>query len=355
MATETTNPVAAMLYESIYLNAYKAIPQGRKLLNQGITAIRDLGGPSIELGQAIDAGYFEGPRIISTGHFIGATSGHGDFAGQRRIGPSEAVDSDANRLLTSGWSILADGADDVRWATRTALANGAALVKIMAGGGVSSLKDPLESVGFSVDEMKAAVEVAADYDTYVACHAYNDESVRRAIQAGVADCVHGHLLSEESVAMMADAGMWLGSLSRPVGLMEIPWYTDENRRKAATVLEGYDRVMGWAKKYGVKIGFGTDAAANLIDNVLQEFSARSQFFTPFEILKQATSENAKLFELARTRNPYRAAKLGVVEQGAWADLLLYKGNPLDDINVVVDYQKTLDLIMKDGEVYLSRI
>ena len=137
--------------------------------------------------------------------------------------------------------------------------------------------------------------------------------------------------------------------------MEIPWYTDENRRKAALVLEGYEQVMGWAKKYGVKIGFGTDAASTLIDTVLQEFTARSQFFTPYETLKQATSENAKLFELARTRNPYRAAKLGVIEAGAWADLLIYSGNPLEDINVVVDYKNTLDFIMKDGSVYMSKI
>ncbi len=353
--TSDTKPSPAMLYESIYTNAYKAIPQALKLMDQGFTAIRDMGGPTIELGQAIDAGHFQGPRIMSPGHFIGATSGHGDFAGQRRIGPSESMDSDANRLLTSGWSILADGADDVRWASRTALANGAAFIKIMAGGGVASLKDPLESVGYSEDEMRAAVEVAADYDTYVACHAYNDESLRRAIAAGVADCVHGHLISEETVAAIADAGMWLGSLSKPVGLLDVPFFNDENRRKAAEILAGYDDVMGWAKKYGVKIGFGTDAAANMIDTVILEFEARSQFFTAYEMLKHATSENAKLFELANTRNPYRAAKLGVIEEGAWADMLLYNANPLEDIGVVMDYKNTLGLIMKDGQVYMSKI
>lgn len=351
MLASATEPYRAMLYGSIYETAYNAIPQARKMLDMGITSIRDLGGPSIELGRAIDAGYVAGPRILSAGHFVGATSGHGDFAGQRRIGPSEAVDSDANRLLTSGWSILADGADDVRWAARTALANGAGYIKIMAGGGVASLKDPLESVGFSEAEMRAAVEAASDYDTYVAAHAYNDESVMRAIRAGVKDIVHGHLISERTVKAMARNDVWLGSLSNPPGLMEVPFFTDENRRKAREVVDGYDQVMRWAKKHKVNMGFGTDAASLMVDTVLLEFEARSMYFTPYEMLVQATSNNGKLFALARTRNPYRDAPLGVIEVGAWADLLLYDGNPLDDINVVIDYKNTLDLIMKDGVIY----
>jgi imidazolonepropionase-like amidohydrolase len=109
--------------------------------------------------------------------------------------------------------------------------------------------------------------------------------------------------------------------------------------------------MRWAKKHKVNLGFGTDAASLMVDTVLLEFEARSMYFTPYEMLVQATSNNGKLFALARTRNPYRDAPLGVIEVGAWADLLLYDGNPLEDINVVIDYKNTLDLIMKDGEIY----
>lgn len=355
MLGPTVDPLRAVLSETIYTTAYAAIPQAKKLIDMGVTSIRDLGGPSIELGRAIDAGHIEGPRIMSAGHFVGATSGHGDFGGFRYLGGTESLSSDANRSLTSGWSILADGPSDVRWAVRTALANGSAYIKVMAGGGVASVKDPLESVGYSEDEFRAAVEAAADYDTYVACHAYNDESVQRMIRAGVADNVHGHLMSEETVAMMAEAGMWLSSLSNPVGLMDVPFFTDENRRKAGEVVAGYEQVMGWAKQYGVKIGWGTDAASSMLDTVLLEFQQRSPFFTPTEMLKQATSANGQLFELARSRNPYRAAKLGVIEEGAWADILLYGGDPTEDIGVVIDYQNTLDLIMKDGKVHMSKI
>lgn len=279
-----TDPAKQMVTGSTYTTAYNAIPQAKKMLNMGITTIRDVGGPSIELGQAIDAGYVDGPRILSSGHFVSCTSGHGDFAGFRRIGPSEAVDSDANRLLTSGWSILADGPDDVRWAVRTALANGATAIKIMAE---------------------------------------ND--------------------------------VWLGSLSKPVGLMEVPFFTEENRRKGRLVLAGYDNMMTWAKKYKVKMGFGTDAASTMVDTILMEFEARSKFFTPYEMLKQATSINAELFAMAKTRNPYRDAPLGVIKEGAWADILLYDGNPLKDIQVAINYKETLDLIMKDGKIYKNTL
>ena len=115
---------------------------------------------------------------------------------------------------------------------------------------------------FTKEEFRAAVNAATDYDTYVCIHAYNDESVQRAIRAGVKDCVHGHLLSEETVKMMAESGMWLSGMSKPPGLMDIPWFTEENKRKGRTILAGYDKVYPLAKKHGLKIAFGTDAAGS---------------------------------------------------------------------------------------------
>ncbi len=338
-----------------YQVAYQAIPQAKKLLMMGVTTTRDLGGPSIDLARAIDQGIVDGPRIYSSGAFIGATSGHGDFANATSPHSRQVVGSSAWWMAQSGFSYMADGADDVRQATRQVLATGAPQIKIMAGGGVASLKDPLESVGYSEAEMRAAVEAAADYDTYVMAHAYNDESVRRAIRAGVKDIVHGHLLSEEVVKMMAKNDVWLGSLSRPVGLMEVPFFTDENRRKGREVLDGYDNVMTWAKKYGVKMGWGTDAASTLMDTLLFEFEARSKFFTPVEMLKQATSTNAELLAFSNSRNPYKEAPLGVVKEGAWADVLIYSGNPLDDIGVVIDHKTNLRLIIKDGKIYKNTL
>ena len=338
-----------------YLVAYESLPQAKKLLMMGVTTIRDLGGPSLDLAKAIDKGLVDGPRIYSSGAFIGATSGHGDFTDATSSSPSTVIGSSAWWMTESGFSYLADGPAEVRKAVRLALSKGAPQIKIMAGGGVASLKDPLESVGYSEAEMRAAVEAAADYDTYVMAHAYNDESVKRCIRAGVKDIVHGHLLSEEVIKMMAENDVWLGSLSSPYGLMDVPFFTDENRRKGREVLDGYENVMTLAKKYGVKIGFGTDAAAQMVDTVLYEFEMRSKFFTPIEMLKQATSTNAELLRFSNSRDPYRAAPLGVVKEGAWADVLIYDANPLEDIMVVTTPKEHLKVIIKDGKVYKNTL
>ena len=241
MLSKGSSPQDIMSNQLPYTAAYNAIPQGMIMLKMGVTTIRDVGGPSVELGRAIDAGHVDGPRIYSAHGMISCTSGHGDWGGQT---PHQAKDYPGSGpwwMSAVGLSTLADGPAEVRGATRFAMAQGAHQIKIMAGGGVASLKDPLESVGYSEAEMRAAVEAAADYDTYVCAHAYNDESVQRCIRAGVKDIVHGHLLSEETIKMMAENDVWLGSLSSPYGLMDVPWFTEENRRK------GRDRTC-WLRK-----------------------------------------------------------------------------------------------------------
>ena len=355
MLSKASGPDDIMNKQMPYTPAYNAIPQGKLMLMMGVTTIRDTGGPSVELGRAIDSGLVDGPRIYSSGPMISATSGHGDWGGHTPHQAKEYPGSAAWWMSAIGLSTLADDPGEVRKATRFALANGAAQIKIMAGGGVASLKDPLESIGYSEEEMRAAVEAAKDYDTYVMAHAYNDESVRRAIRAGVKDIVHGHLLSEETVKMMAKNDVWLGSLSSPYGLMEVPWFTDENRRKGREVLSGYENVMQLAKKHDVKMGFGTDAASTMVDTILYEFEKRSQFFTPLEMLKQATSTNAELLRFSKSRDPYREAPLGVVKDGAWADVLIYDANPLQDISVVSNPDEHLKVIIKDGKIYKDEL
>jgi imidazolonepropionase-like amidohydrolase len=171
------------------------------------------------------------------------------------------------------------------------------------------------------------------------------------------DCVHCHLINEETVKMMAEAGMWLGSLSKPPGLLDIPWFTEENLRKARLILEGYDQVMVWAKKHKLKIAFGTDAAGSsaMMAAQLLEFEARSEFFTQVEMLRQATSNSAELLALSNSRNPYKAGPLGVIQEGAYADILIYDGNPLEDIGVIINHAKSLKVVMKDGKVYKNTL
>jgi imidazolonepropionase-like amidohydrolase len=341
-----------------YMNAYQSSNAAELTLLRGFTTIRDLMGPSVSLQKAIDQGLVVGPRIYSSMAAISATSGHADFRNYNDFHPNMqgAGFSDA-WLAALGWAFLADGPAEVRRATRESLRMGATQIKVMAGGGVASVYDPLESVGYSLEEFRAAVDAAADYDTYVGIHAYNDESVRRAIEAGVLDCVHCHLINEETVIMMKEAGMWMGSLSKPPGLLDVPWFTEENLRKARQMLAGYDQVMGWAKKHDLKIAFGTDAAGSLamMESQLLEFEQRSAFFTPLEMLVQATSNSAELLAMSNSRNPYKAAPLGVIEAGAWADMLIYDGNPLEDIGLVVAHRQHLKVVIKNGDVYKNTL
>jgi imidazolonepropionase-like amidohydrolase len=351
MVTPKTGPNEILNTMTNYMVAYHSTTQAKKILMMGVTTIRDLGGPSIDLAKAIDQGIVDGPRIYSSGPFVSSTSGHGDFRSANDGHPLFNSNSPSEKLANYQFSILADGPDNVRAATRQVLYLGAPQVKIMAGGGVAALVDPLESIGYSEAEMRAAVEAAKDYDTYVMAHAYTDEAVQRCIRAGVKDIVHGHLLSEETLKLMAENDVWLGSLSKPVGLMDVPFFTDENRRKGRLVLDGYAKVMELAKKHNVKMGFGTDAASVMVETLLMEFEARSKFFTPLEMLRQATSTNAELLGFSNSRNPYKEAPLGVIKEGAWADILIYNGNPLNDIQVVIEYQENLKLIMKNGVIY----
>jgi imidazolonepropionase-like amidohydrolase len=341
-----------------YMNAHQSAKAAELMLLRGFTTIRDLMGPSVSLSKAIDQGLTAGPRLFSSQAAISATSGHADFRNYNDFHPNmqSAGFTDA-WLAALGWAFLADGPTEVTRATRESLRMGATQIKVMAGGGVASLYDPLESVGYSVEEFRAAVNAANDYDTYVAIHAYNDESVLRAMEAGVLDCVHGHLLSEETVKKMAENGMWLSGMSKPPGLMEIPWFTDENKRKGKTILAGYDNVSKWAKKYGVKMAFGTDAAGSpeMMAMQLAEFEAREPFFTPVEIMRQATSNAAELLALSNSRNPWKEAPFGVIKEGAWADMLIYSANPLKDIKVVMDYKNNLKVVIKNGKIYKNTL
>jgi len=340
------------------LNALQGAAAAEKMLLRGFTTIRDLMGPSLGLAKAIDQGLTDGPRIFSSQAAVGCTSGHSDFRYYNGAHPGLAsAGFTDHRAAALGLAFLADGPAEVLRYSRETLRMGATQVKVMAGGGVASLYDPLESVGYSEDEFKAAVQAAKDYDTYVCIHAYNDESVQRAIRAGVQDCVHGHLITEETVKMMKKSGMWLSAMSRPPGLMDIPWFTEENRRKGRIMLKGYDHVSELAKKHKLKIAFGTDAAGSpeMMEAQLLEFEAREKFFTPLEMLKQATSNAAECLRQCNSRNPYKEAPLGVIKEGAWADMLIYAKNPLEDIGVVVDYKNQLKVVMKNGVVYKNEI
>ena len=342
--------------------AVKAGKSAENFLMLGFTTVRDLGGPAFGIKRAVDEGLIPGPRIYPSGAFISQTSGHGDS--RNRNEPSMYWSGAPMHPIDAlGWEFVVDGVPEVLKAARENLRKGATQLKVMAGGGIDSQFDPIHSIQFTSEELEAAVQAAADWDTYVAVHIYNAKGAIRALNAGVKCLDHGHLINEEVVKLIKEKDAWLVPQTFWVtapsdfwapGMDTIPTRLYE---KIKPVLEGTIKTMDLVKKYDINIGFGTDAYGSLgfEELALTEFTARTRWFTPLEILKQATSENARLLSLSGQTNPYTEGELGVIKKGAYADLLIYNGNPLEDINVIVDYKKNLKLIIKDGIIYKNKL
>lgn len=324
-----------------------AAQQSGEMLLRGFTSVRDMGGPIFPLKAAIDAGKVKGPRIWPSGAIISQTAGHGDFRTPDER--SRRFFGKPSRAEEFGATFIADGRDEVLTATRENLRFGASQIKLMAGGGSSSQYDPIDVSQYLPEEISAAVAAAADWGTYVTVHAYTTRAVRRAVEAGVKCIEHGQLLDEATVKMLADRGIWL-SLQN----LAPPPDSDPPERKAkkALVAQGSDNVWGWAKKYGVKLAWGTDFLFQPAENKEQNsyILKLSKWFSNAEILRKVTYENAQLLALSGPRNPY-PGKLGVVEEGALADLILVNGDPLANINLIADPGRNFAVIMKDGKIY----
>jgi len=326
-----------------------------KTLMRGFTTVRDVGGNPFATKKMIDAGEIPGPRILPSGPPIGQTGGHFDYRAYQDVPSNPAAP--LWYWGRTGLLLIADGVPEVTKRAREVMRMGATQIKISGGGGVSSVYDPLDVRQYTFDEIKAFVEVADTYNTYVASHIFTDEAARIAIEAGVKSIEHGFLLSEDTLRMMKDNGVWL-SIQPLLDDEDAFEFNDPgSTRKWIEVTEGTDRIYPLAKEVGVKIAFGTDM---LFDPALTErqgaFLAKlKRWFTPYEVMKMATSTNAELLELAGPRHPYQEGPLGVIEEGAYADLILVDGNPLEDIDLVADPHTNFDVIMKDGVIYKNTL
>ncbi len=323
--------------------------QSKAMLLRGFTAVRDVGGPSFQLKLLIDSGKVMGPRIWPSGPMISQTSGHADL--RHPSEPSRRFSGRMSKAEEIWASVVADGRDEVLTAVRENLRLGASQIKIAAGGGTSSEYDPLDVTQYTLDEMKAAVDAASDWNTYVTVHAYHPKSVRRAIEAGVKVIEHGNLLDEDTLKLMAEKGIWLSGQM----LVDSTEAMDPKRReKRKPVIEGQKIVWPMAKRLGVKLAWGTDFLFEPELNAQQNayILRLKPYFTPAELLKLVTSGNAELLALSGPRTPYEG-RLGVVEQGALADLILVRGDPLADIDLIGDPARNFTVIMKDGVIVKS--
>lgn len=333
-----------------YANILAAV-EATDTLMRGFTTVRDLGGPSFGLKQAVDEGLVPGPRIYPSGAMISITGGHGDFRQLYELPRNPG--NPLSRMEQLGGSMIADSPDEVRMRVREQLTLGASQIKLTAGGGVSSPHSPLDVSTFTEPELRAAVEAATNWGTYVTVHAYTPIAIQRAISAGVKVIEHAHLMDEATAKMMADKGIWLNiqPFLDDEDATPFPPHSD-NRAKQLEMVSGTDTAYKLAKRYKIKTSFGTDVLFSkaLANRQGAQLTKLTRWYSTAELLTMATATNGTLLALSGPRNPY-PGKLGVVEQGALADLLLVDGNPIDNVKLIENPDKNFLVIMKDGKVY----
>ncbi len=348
-----TVPQAALLMADIGFVNVAAVKAANDTLMRGFTSIRDLGGPVFGLKRGIDSGLVPGPRIWPSGAFISQTGGHGDFRLPTEL-PARPGDFSYSERI--GAAAIADDAAIVRMRAREQLALGASQIKLMAGGGVTSSFDPLDVTQYTVPELRAGVEAAENWGTYATVHAYTPRAVRQAIEAGVRCIDHGQLLDDPTVALMAEKGIWW-SLQ--------PFLDDgksayaegsPNRIKQLEMFSGTDTAYRLARKHGVRTAWGTDTLFDPAAAAAKGFqlSKMVRWYKPAEVLKMATSDNAALLALSGARSPY-PGKLGVVQEGALADLLLVDGDPLANIRLLETPETHFRVIMQNGHIHKNTL
>src|SRR5215831_4537059 len=348
------NPAQAIVGDVGYNNIVAGV-EATDTLMRGFTTVRDVGGPVFGLKAAIDEGLIAGPRIYPSGAVITVTSGHGDFRQLSEL--PRTIGGMLSRMEQIGASMVADSPDEVRVRVREQLMQGASQIKLTAGGGVSSPFSPIDASTFTEGELRAAVEAAENWGTYVTVHAFTSAAIQRSIAVGVKCIEHGFLMDDATAKLMAEKGIWLSTQPLPEALRLGFPVGSVQRDKADEVWPGIARTYALARKYNIKTAWGTDV---LFSRALAQrqgaiLASLGRWYTPTEALIMATSTNGELLAMSGKRNPYRGAKLGVVEEGAFADLLLVDGNPLENLNLVADPGRNFVVIMKDGKVYKNSL
>ena len=341
--------VSSLLSADIGYIFLAASAEAERTLMRGFTTVRDLGGPSFALKQAIDDGLARGPRIYPCGAMITTTGGHGDLRPLSEL--PRRPGGPLSFLEQKGAANIADSADEVRLRVREQLLEGASQIKLVGGGGVSSPRTTLDMLTFSELEMRAGVEAAADRNTYIALHAYPPVAIRRALAVGVQCIEHGHLMDEETAKLMADKGVWL-STQPFLSEEDTGRLTGQSRLNALQMFAGTNTLYPLAKEHKIKTAFGSDLlfSSDLATRQGVMLTHLRRWYENVDILRMATSVNGELLALSGRRNPY-PGKLGVVEKDALADLLVVNGDPIADIALLEKPDTNLAMIMKGGRLY----
>lgn len=330
----------------------RMVPLAKDMLMRGFTTVRDAAGNTHGLRRAINDGTVPGPRIVSSGAAIGGWSSHADFASDTSV-------KGQTNLEKVGMSRFADGPDEIRLAVREEMRKGASFIKLMIGGGIASTYDPLDATTMSLAEIEAAVDEAKGWGTYCTAHINTDFSINRGLDAGMRTFEHLLLASEETMKRVKDEGVIYSIQTAVVdGLGSNPVFvTDAAIAKAKYVEANATAAFEAAKKLGVTMTFGVDSYGSLeaFQFNSQAITSRKKLFSNEQILEQMFQNNRKLLELSGKRLPYQEGPLCIIEEGAYADILLVEGDPTADVSVFSDWKEKIDLVMKDGVIYRNEL
>ena len=314
----------------------------QQMLSRGFTCVRDTGGGTLALKEALDDDVFPGPRLVICGKALSQTGGHGDSRGPHDVGQCCSTGG--------GISAVADGVPACSQITREQFRTGADFIKIMSGGGVASPTDKLENMQFTAAEIQAITEVADTYGSYVTAHAYTPKAIRHAIDNGVKGIEHGNLMDEQTAKHMAAKGIWLTptlSTYQAMGSNKYAGFLPPvNREKNLQVLSRGLESLRIAEDAGVTICHGSDLLGPLQAEQSTEFAIRAKALSNKSVLRGATVNAAKMLRQEDT--------LGQVKGGFAADLLILTKNPLDDVSILAEPEKNVLAVLKNGRVYTSR-
>ena len=322
-------------------------------VHNGFTTLRDMCGPA-SLSRAISTGALEGPRFYSSGACISSYSAHADW------GPQTAPLGQESNHMRMGTSLVANSPDEYREAARYNFRQGAQFLKVFVGGGVASAYDPLESITIRPEELRATVEVAEDFGSYVCIHVYHAEHIQMAIDQGVKCIEHGFLMDEDTMERMVDEGVVLSAqafmsytaFQDPAG---IPGFGPEQVAKGLKVNKGADQMFAWAAEHDVEMFAGSDMFTyDALPDAILNVTQLERWFTPVEALRASTSSAGKWLMNTGPKNPYKDAQLGTLQEGSYADVILVDGNPLEGTEVLADSDNIV-LVMVDGKVFKDHL
>lgn len=355
------------------IGAY-AVYAAQEWLQNGFTTARDMCGMHHGLRKAIDKGLIAGPRLYLSGGCLSQTSGHGDF--RHESGAVGQFDREKGNTINLGITRVVDGRPEVLAASRANFAGGADYLKMMIGGGVSSEKDPLHSIQFAPDEVRAAVEAAEQWDTYVAAHVYRDAHIQRGLDLGIKVFDHAQFISEKTARNLKKKGAFISPNVAAMNpdLLEHPVYGNPEGPQYPKVLEFMEEsknLFDVLKEVEPKIVFNSDIVFTTGPRMRAHLDHEKYFLANgignLAALKAMTSTGGELAALTGENNPYPNARLGVIEEGAYADILIVDGDPLTDITAIGGNTLWLDapprgpevetirVIMKDGKIYKNTL